>query len=264
MIDVLKASIFILLVIYSSIGFWLLSVECISKIALRHRTVETVYRVISLVGVPVHELSHAIVALVFNHRVTKVSLVSFDSRSASLGSVNHQRDRLSMYQNFGMFFIGFAPIVGSAISVYMLAYLISDNAKSLIEIILFNSNASPLYERLDVLIAWVSSVRLDCYFCLWFFVSMQICYFGVPSRADFKNSLIGVPYLLAAIAIVVLALYTIGIDATVVVWTSAISILKIIFVVSSFSFVNVAFLLCIAAICILIDVVKRNLTNTWD
>ncbi|MBI4312190.1 MAG: hypothetical protein HY681_10470 [Chloroflexi bacterium] len=70
------------------------------------------------IGTTVHELSHALMCLVFRHKITEISLFSPDTESGVLGYVRHAWDKGSLYQNLGLFFIGIAPLmIGSALLV---------------------------------------------------------------------------------------------------------------------------------------------------
>jgi len=75
-------------------------------------------------GASIHELSHALVALIFKHRVTGVRLFTLSPEAGKAGSVRHTYDRHSVYQRAGNFFIGVAPVfIGSAV-IYAAAMLL--------------------------------------------------------------------------------------------------------------------------------------------
>ena len=66
------------------------------------------------IGVPVHELSHLVTAVVFRHRIVGWSLFDPDPTTGTLGYVRHAHTRPSLYQLAGNFFIGVAPLLGGA------------------------------------------------------------------------------------------------------------------------------------------------------
>lgn len=70
-----------------------------------------IVRFSGLVGTPVHELSHALMCLIFGHRVTKMQIYNTKKRSKVLGFVEHTYNRRNLYHQVGNFFIGIAPIV---------------------------------------------------------------------------------------------------------------------------------------------------------
>ncbi|MHC4845677.1 MAG: hypothetical protein ACYTCU_05905 [Planctomycetota bacterium] len=73
-------------------------------------------------GVPVHELSHAAMCLLFGHRVERVRLFAPDRRTGRLGTVRHAWDRRSLYQQVGRFFIGVAPLAGGGLVLWLLTW----------------------------------------------------------------------------------------------------------------------------------------------
>lgn len=65
-------------------------------------------------GVPVHEVSHAAMCVVFRHRIDRIVLFHPDPKSGTLGYVAHAWDRRSPWQVVGTFFVGIAPLLGGA------------------------------------------------------------------------------------------------------------------------------------------------------
>lgn len=65
-------------------------------------------------GVPVHELSHLIAALLFGHRIIAWKLFDPDPVTGTLGYVRHAYSRRSPWQVLGGFFIGVAPLLAGA------------------------------------------------------------------------------------------------------------------------------------------------------
>ena len=76
------------------------------------------------IGVPVHELSHAVVALLFRHKITELKLLQRPDRNGVLGYVNHSYNPRSIYQQIGNFFIGIAPMFGGTISIIALMKIV--------------------------------------------------------------------------------------------------------------------------------------------
>jgi hypothetical protein len=66
------------------------------------------------IGVPVHEVSHLVMAVLFRHRIVGWSLFDPDPTTGTLGYVRHAHTRPSLFQLAGNFFIGIAPLLGGA------------------------------------------------------------------------------------------------------------------------------------------------------
>lgn len=79
-------------------------------------------------GVPLHEISHLVACLLFRHRVVAFSLLDPDTRSGTLGYVQHAYRRRSLYQVTGSFFIGIAPLVGGALVLLVALVLLLPSA----------------------------------------------------------------------------------------------------------------------------------------
>jgi len=76
------------------------------------------------IGVPIHEMSHLVMARIFRHHVSELHLFSPDPRTGMLGYVNHTWKPESRYQRAGNFFIGIAPVLGGTAVLILLTRLI--------------------------------------------------------------------------------------------------------------------------------------------
>ena len=80
--------------------------------------------VTGFIGTPVHECSHALMCLIFGHRIVEIKFFSFDDSGGVLGYVRHTYNRKSLYQRTGNLFIGVAPIIVGALILAGLLYLL--------------------------------------------------------------------------------------------------------------------------------------------
>ena len=74
-------------------------------------------------GTPIHELSHAFMCRVFQHRIDDMALFEPDRESGRLGYVRHSFKTGNWFQELGNFFIGIAPLLGGSIVLAVLLWV---------------------------------------------------------------------------------------------------------------------------------------------
>lgn len=84
-------------------------------------------RITGYIGTPVHELSHALMCLIFGHWITKMKLVNTNRRSRTLGYVEHTYYKTNLYHQIGNYFIGISPILAGGAVVLLLVWLFMPN-----------------------------------------------------------------------------------------------------------------------------------------
>ncbi|MDR2963813.1 MAG: hypothetical protein LBU90_09325 [Bacteroidales bacterium] len=75
------------------------------------------------IGVPIHELGHALFCLVFAHKITDIQLFKPSKSEGTLGYVTHSYDSKNWYQSLGNFFIGCGPLIFGVLMLYFLTVL---------------------------------------------------------------------------------------------------------------------------------------------
>lgn len=75
----------------------------------------------SILGTPVHELGHALMCLVFGHRIEDMSLWQPSAPDGRLGYVTHAYNPRNIYHILGNLFIGIGPIF-SGLGILTLAF----------------------------------------------------------------------------------------------------------------------------------------------
>lgn len=75
-------------------------------------------------GVVVHELSHAIMSLIFGMRITDMKLFIPHSEDGTLGYVATAYNTASLKDRIGMVFVGIAPLIGNTTIIAVLYFLL--------------------------------------------------------------------------------------------------------------------------------------------
>jgi hypothetical protein len=77
------------------------------------------------IGVPIHEIGHALFCIVFRHRIVDIKLYQPNSADGTLGYVHHVYNSRSIYQQIGNFFIAYGPIlVGNGVLLLLMSWLV--------------------------------------------------------------------------------------------------------------------------------------------
>lgn len=180
------------------------------------------------IGVPVHEMSHALFAVIFGHQVTAIKLLQRPDRNGVMGYVEHSYNQNSIYQQIGNFFIGIAPIFGGILSVIaLMRFMIPRAYNEFINILKINFHvtvinkvtAAHIFSMYKILVKTIFSTANfhNPYFYIFLFIAICICSHISLSYADISGALEG----LVVIFLVLLALNVVG-------WTKYISIENIV------------------------------------
>lgn len=162
-----------------------------------------VYRATGYIGVPVHELSHALVCIVFGMRITKIDWYAPNQTTGRMGGVEFRYSPYSIAHGVGLALHGIAPLVaGSAIVLLLL------NA--------FHAVEAPELGFVSVL-AWLSVLALSLLQVAWsmalsgpvgfgaVLLAMIVSMHAIPSLADIKTGVRGLIILALVAGAVALA-----------------------------------------------------------
>lgn len=168
------------------------------------------------IGTPVHELSHALMCVVFCHRINEVKLFNVDEESGTLGYVRHSYNPRNLYQAAGNYFIGVAPIiVGAVILYFAMRFLLPDTylliSGRLAALAGASGNAwaafSGVFTTMGLMVADVFGAITSGY--MWWIFILIVFFIALHmnlSGADIKGSLRGLPIVVLFIVIINLAL----------------------------------------------------------
>ena len=169
-------------------------------------------------GTPIHELSHAVMCLLFFHRIEEMSLFRIGDDGV-LGYVNHSYNPRNLYHKIGNYFIGIAPIVGGGLVLFFgmqyLAPSLFSTFREYIEnlalvqaegfgLMTFFAYAAVVVEGMLTALFSVSEGGV----LLWVFYVLALCialHMNL-SGADIKGALPALPILIGALAVINLLL----------------------------------------------------------
>lgn len=169
------------------------------------------------IGVPIHELSHGLIALIFGHKITEIKLFQKPDANGTMGYVKHSYRKNNLYHEIGNFFIGIAPMFGGTISIIaLMRFTIPISYFKLIKILEEGLKFRELNKEVfyNILISYKSFLRniflienfKNPYFYLFLFLSICIASHISLSKADVKGSSKG----LGVIFLLLLILNSIG------------------------------------------------------
>lgn len=212
--------------------------KLLTPLALRNKASRTVYFATAAIGVPIHELSHAIAAFLFRHRITKIKFFEYTAGHGRLGYVEHQWNMLSPLQNVGLFFIGIAPLIGAGAVIYLATRLM---VPGLLDTLAWRTAEIPMvltgdpandafyavqYGLVGAGIA-IQSVSSEPQFWLWLLITSVVAFHSTPSKADMQSAwkgAIAVGALLTGVVYIVGELYPVH-DLVLGYWLHGVAIM---------------------------------------
>ena len=157
-------------------------------------------------GTPIHELSHAFMCRVFQHRIDEIALFEPDQESGRLGYVKHSFRTGNWFQELGNLFIGIAPLFGGSIALALLLWLFfPDAAKSAIESTQAQNTGDAFTKMVSLVGALCSNilaVKNLATIRFWTFVYLVLCVGShmAPSWSDYRGASRGV-YVFGALVV---------------------------------------------------------------
>lgn len=154
------------------------------------------------IGVPIHELSHAIFAVIFGHKIVDIKLLQKPDSNGVMGYVNHSYNRNSVYQQAGNFFIGIAPIFGGVVSIILfMRFIIPEAYNKFIHILIKNLYIETLNKNIieGILVSYGGLIKTvfslknfeKPLFYVFLFAAISISSHISLSKADIKGAFNG-------------------------------------------------------------------------
>ncbi len=110
------------------IGFLLGYLESLTRMYWSRAFGRKGFLLTAWIGVPIHELGHAIMCVLFRHKIVATQFFPTDTSQGALGYVQHQYNHKSVYQRIGNFFIGIGPIIsGITALILLMRYFVPDS-----------------------------------------------------------------------------------------------------------------------------------------
>lgn len=170
----------------------------------------------SIVGTPVHEIGHALMCLIFGHKITEMRLWSPRS-DGTLGYVEHAYNKRNPYMVLGNLFIGTGPILSGLLFIFLVMCICFPYAFDSYVISVFTngyeiSEISELFSEGSYMIKdMITDNSMNVFVrVLGIFLIISTCLHINLSFADIKNSLSSLPVYLLITLILTCGVFFIG------------------------------------------------------
>ncbi len=176
-------------------------------------------------GTPIHEIGHAVMCVVFKHRITKIKLLNINNESEILGYVQHSYNQNSLYERIGNLFIGLGPIFSGIASLIIGIYLLLPHSFNVFKNVVvqgidddkLNGNSIKVtFDAVGTLISSIFSIDNLSNPLFWIFIILAICISShvALSKADMIGAKDGFLSLLVLLIIINLVFRFFNMDST--------------------------------------------------
>lgn len=179
------------------------------------------------IGTFIHELSHAIMCIIFSHKITKIKLFQVNSVDGILGYVHHSYDSSNIYQRIGNFFIGIAPIVvGFLFLTGLFNLLMPDVFKEIyafVQEVDLRNGIGGFFTNIKPLFALLFSCFGYWQWWIFVFIGSFIALHMTLSKADWQGARSGIITFLVAFAVIDAGIAVININGLYIITKSILS-----------------------------------------
>lgn len=174
-------------------------------------------------GTPIHEVGHALMCIIFRHRITKIKLLDVRSNNGVLGYVEHSYNPGSVYQRIGNLFIGLGPIFSGIGFMIISMYLLLPNSFDIVQgFLIQGASSGKLDENLVTSMIAASVLLFKSIFALsnisrisfWIYLIIVVCISShiALSKEDMKGARDGFIVLFVLIFTASFVMRTLGIS----------------------------------------------------
>ena len=172
--------------------------------------------VTSIIGTPIHEMGHALMCLIFGHKITDMRLWA-PRRDGNLGYVEHAYNKKNPYMVLGNLFIGMGPIFSGLLFIFLVMCICFPYAFDNYILSVFSngyeiSNISELISESFYMVSDMisdSSMNTAVKVIGVIFIICTCLHINL-SLADIKNSLSSLPLYLSLTLILTVLAYFVG------------------------------------------------------
>lgn len=145
-----------------------------------------------VIGTSLHEIAHALMCVLFRHKIHEIKLFSPDV-DGTLGYVKFSYDSRSLYQKVGLFFVGLAPFFMALLYFYAATFLLLEidllaNSFSQFDIQLLMEEVRKFADSIFQASGWNLFV--------WGILMVSMVLHMMPSQLDLKGAKVGFVFLL--------------------------------------------------------------------